>query len=102
MGLLLALTRKRHLEEDEGEWQAPPEPAYYLPRAAPPRHPAPALEPQHPQIIVIAPPQGQFAPGHFSPSYQVGLPSWGQASASFPNDVGSDNDARDWRIIGEE
>jgi hypothetical protein len=104
LGLLIALTRRRQAEA-EMDWQdQEPSPARYIPQPVSHfREPAPRLEqPQVPQIIVVAPPQGQFAPGQFP----QGIPlqaTWGsQQPYPFMHEHANAVDAREWRIIGEE
>lgn len=112
VGLLIALTRQRRQNDQNAEWQEPdPVPArmHYAP--PPPRQPqraapsytdaARALPPQ-PQIIVIAPPQGQFPPGQMPQNLYGGIPlSWLQGQPAPAEDGEQTVDARDWRIIGE-
>lgn len=89
LGLMIALLRRRDAGQPEADsLEAEPE---SITRA--PRQPQP---PQQPQIIVIAPPQGQFPQGN---GYGVPLSNFGYPYAPASNET---IEARDWRIIGEE
>jgi hypothetical protein len=62
----------------------------------------PALQ-QQPQIIVLAPPQGQFTQGQFPQNGYGAMPlQWLNQAYAMPQDTDQAIDARDWRIIGEE
>lgn len=97
LGLLIALTRQRQQTESIEEWSEPePRPIRYAP-PMPQRMIEPA-QAQQPQIIVIAPPQGQFGQGQLS---QMPF-TWNNAQYPFLTDGNQAMQERDWRIIGEE
>lgn len=90
IGLIIALTRERgaHYEDEADD-------AYYEPSRPnySPYRPASPLQPQAPQIIVVAPPQGQFAPTPAGyPNYL--LPPASAASAPMQE--------RSFKIVGED
>jgi len=98
LGLLIALTRNRQQVEPVEEWIDPePTPVRYLP-PAPQRIPQQMPEQQQPQIIVIAPPQGQFGQGQLP---QMPF-TWNNGQYPFIVDNNQAMQERDWRIIGEE
>jgi len=89
IGLIIALTRERNA------YYADEEDAYYEPAlpAYPSYRPAPTPQPQAPQIIVVAPPQGQFAPNPAGyPNYLLPPPS----AATMPMQE------RNFKIVGED
>ncbi len=95
LGLLLALTRKHNDEQSEGEVQNDfrdfnPAVAHTAPRPA---------QPQQPQIIVIAPPQGQPYPGQAAYGYPMNGAMPYPYAQSMHEDV---IDSRDWKIIGDD
>ena len=97
-GLLIALTRQRQQVETIEEWSDPePTPVRYTP-PMPQRIPQLQEPQQQPQIIVIAPPQGQFANGQLP---QMPF-TWNNAQYPFMADTSQPMQERDWRIIGEE
>lgn len=99
-GLLIALMRRRPQNDAQPEWQdVGSAPARYPAHAMAQRVPQP--EPQQPQIIVIAPPQGQFAPGQFPQGFPMPA-QWLNQQYPFMHENPEAVDARDWRIIGED
>ena len=89
LGLLIALTRQRNRADDEEPREdLHPTPAYGAPRA------------QMPQIIVVAPPQSQYAQGQSPYGYPLpgATPYANYAPAPNENVI----ESRDWRIIGED
>jgi hypothetical protein len=98
VGLFIALMRnKNQAESYEMTSERAPVPVEQLPQQMPQRV-VPAQ--QQPQIIVIAPPQGQFNAGQFPPGFLNAIPWLGSQSGATPE--GDESlDARDWRIIGE-
>jgi hypothetical protein len=101
LGLLIALTRNRQQADPVEEWvDTEPTPVRYLP-PAPQRIPQQTQE-QQPQIIVIAPPQGQFGPGQLSQQLPQMPFTWNNAQYPFIVDSNQGMQERDWRIIGEE
>lgn len=101
-GLLVALTRQRHKSEVTVEWREPePEPARVVRQSSP--HQVPQQPSPQPQIIVIAPPQGQFAQGQFPQGFQIPAQWLNQTQpAPFMHEHAHAVDAREWRIFGEE
>lgn len=100
LGLLIALMRRRQQGDSQLDWQdAEPASARYPAHPLPQRIPQPEL--QQPQIIVIAPPQGQFAPGQFPQGFPMPA-QWLNQQYPFMHENPEAVDARDWRIIGEE
>jgi hypothetical protein len=104
LGLLIALTRRRQ-EDDRSEWADPePEPARYIqhPVQRLPQPVTPFQQAQQPQIIVVAPPHGQYPTGQ----YPQGIPfpaQWlNQQQYPFLQEHAAAVDAREWRIIGED
>jgi hypothetical protein len=99
LGLLVALMRRRDAGREVELADPPPQPHVAAPGARFAQPSAHAFPPGHgplqqPQIIVIAPPQGQYgqAPLYgFNPAYGAPAPGGDEAI-----------DARDWKIIGEE
>ncbi len=96
VGLLLALLRKRERDADEDEAEEimqdqPPNPWVPSPRP---------VQGQTPQIIVIAPPQGQSFPGQAGYGYTTGgaVPFNGYPTSMHEDVI----DSRDWRIIGDD
>lgn len=124
LGLLLALTRQRQQDQAEAEWLAPEPEAARIVRLAnghasgmsndelddrrqiPQRIPQNANAQPQPQIIVIAPPQGQFAQGQFAQGqFPQGFSfpaQWTPQQFPFMHEQANAVDAREWRIIGEE
>ncbi|HZQ09336.1 MAG TPA: hypothetical protein VFD70_22350 [Anaerolineae bacterium] len=100
VGLMIAMTRQRQQAQAEYEWRdEEPTPAHLLSDPMPQRIPQPA--PQQPQVIVIAPPQSQFAGGQFPQGLNLGTMSW--SNGQFPYIEGNQAmEERNWRIIGEE
>lgn len=93
IGLVIALLRRRDATAPQVEWRdAEPEPDYYPQPQR--RQPQPA--PQQPQIIVIAPPQGQYPNGG---GYGIPLSNFGYPYAQQSNET---VEGRDWKIIGDE
>ncbi len=108
LGLLIALTRRRDRNEAQVEWNDPePEPVRYAPpvQRIPQQAPMPQMRapemPQQPQIIVIAPPQGQFAPGQFPQGFPFPA-QWTNAPSMGMHEQPDPIDSREWRIIGED
>jgi len=91
IGLLLALTRKRHYNYGDGADDVYQDPA---PAAYPVYRPTPPTPPQPPQIIVVAPPQGQLPP-NYNPYSNYLLPP-PAATGSTPMQE------RSFRIVGED
>lgn len=96
LGLLLALTRKRDADQsDTGDVQNEvPEtsPAVAWPATRP-------AQQQQPQIIVIAPPQGQAYPGQAPYGYPLnGAAAYPYSQAMHEEVI----DSRDWKIIGDD
>lgn len=89
IGLLVALTRQREpIDGQESHQDLRSIPSV----GAPPR-------PHLPQLIVIAPPQGQYAAGSVPFTYPVGRP------LPYPNHLKESDDVvegRNWRLIGED
>lgn len=90
IGLLLALFRRREgdAEEAEGPVHYPQGQGYSVPRQ------------QVPQVIVLAPQQGQY-PAGFSP-YGFPGPGMGQYPNQMLEQPGEVIDGRDWRVIGDD
>jgi hypothetical protein len=105
LGLLIALLRQRTPSPDMPE-MSDPEPVPSRVPAPPRLAPLQAPHSQQPQIIVIAPPQGQYMPGQFAPGQlpQDLLRAMPWLTPQYPDEsaTGPTIDARDWRIIGEE
>ncbi len=104
LGLLIALTRQRQQDDWQIEWQGAS--TERLPQRSPPQRYAPqqiqeAAQPQ-PQIIVIAPPQGQFAPGQFPQGFPIPAQWLNQQAYAPMHENPNTVDAREWRIIGED
>ena len=100
LGLLIALTRQREHANVTEVYDPEPEPARFVEQPMPLRIPQPSA-PQ-PQIIVIAPPQGQFAQGQFPQGFQMPAQWLNQTQYPFMQEHANAVDAREWRIIGEE
>ncbi len=101
LGLLIALTRQREQANVTAEVYDPePEPARFVEQPMPLRIPQQSA--QQPQIIVIAPPQGQFAQGQFPQGFQMPAQWLNQTQYPFMQEHANAVDAREWRIIGEE
>ncbi len=88
-GLLVALTRQREpVDEQETHKGWHPTPSYGAPRS------------HVPQVIVVAPPQGQYTPGSVPFAYPV------DRSLHYPNYPLRESDdvieGRDWRLVGED
>ncbi len=97
LGLLIALTRQRERTyDDEPRQDLHPTPQYQYGAPRPP-------QPQAPQIIVVAPPNGQNA--QYNPGQPIyGYPYPGATSyASYPPSQHEEViEGRDWRIIGDD
>jgi hypothetical protein len=109
LGLLIALTRRRQTNNAQVEWSDPePEPVRYAPpvqripqQAQAPQMQAHSANAPQPQIIVIAPPQGQFAQGQFPQGFPFPA-QWTNQQFVGMNEQADPIDSREWRIIGEE
>jgi len=106
LGLLIALNRQRQQNQLQGEsYETEPEPVRYTPRtvepAAEPRPFQLSHQQQQPQIIVIAPPQGQFPQVQFPQGFPMPA-QWLNQQYPSMQENSETVDARDWRIIGEE
>jgi hypothetical protein len=89
LGLLLALTRHRDQPVDDRAWEESNRVPGYS-----------AAKPQMPQVIVLAPPQWQNAPGGAPFNYQsAGDPRYSNYSAGLSGDM---LEGRDWKIIGDD
>lgn len=104
LGLLIALSRERQRNRQQnGLYDPEPESVRHAPQ--PPQRTQPPvladMQSQQPQIIVIAPPQGQFSTGQFPQGFPMPAQWLGQ-QYPFLQETSKALDARDWRIIGEE
>lgn len=102
LGLLLALTRQRR-EERADEW-TDPEPVRYVqqPVQRLPQPLPPYGQTGQPQIIVVAPPQGQYPSGQFPQGIPFPAQWLSQQQYPFMQEPAGAVDAREWRIIGED
>lgn len=100
LGLIIALMRQREQNNVSAEWRDPePEPERFVQRPTPQHVPQNAS--QQPQIIVIAPPQGQFGQGQFPQGFSLPAQWMNQFYPSAQENIET-VESRDWRIIGEE
>ncbi len=97
LGLLLAVLRQRGRDVDEDEAEAKDEFRDLLPSGRQAR--AMPGQPQAPQIIVIAPPQGQYSAGQVPYAYPPNMAGYAPYGSSMSEEV---IDGRDWRIIGDD
>ncbi len=99
VGLMIAMTRQRQQVQAEYEWRdEDPSRARFVSDALPQHIPQ---APEKPQVIVIAPPQGQFAAGQFPQGFNLGAMPW--TTPQYPYLEGNPAiEERNWRIIGEE
>jgi hypothetical protein len=103
IGLLIALTRDRtpYFADDYYEPEPDPAPApYSVYRPTVPQHPQlhqppPAPPPPQPQIIFVAPQQGQFPPGLVPYSNYLGPPGLDSA-------LPAPMQERNFKIVGED
>ncbi len=100
LGLVVALLRQREQNNVLADWHDPePEPARSVQRPTPQQVPQNAS--QQPQIIVIAPPQGQFGQGQFPQGFPLPAQWMNQLYPSAQENLET-VESRDWRIIGED
>lgn len=99
IGLVLAISRQRRAAYETEEDAEDEEPL--VPPSLPIPHRVPAPQAQ-PQIIVIAPPQGQFPQGQFPQGFPYAGAHMMWGAGGLAPDGSQTVDARDWRIIGDD
>lgn len=103
LGLFVALTRQRSQNNAVDDWIDPePEPTRAPHPSILQQIPQSAQSAQMPQIIVLAPPPGQFTANQFPQGFPMPAQWLNQAQALHSHEPTNAVDAREWRIIGDD